>query len=183
MKGGGGLMDVEQSISVILPIASGVEERYLEGWNRFGAANTVPAVAAAIGAFRLHNPSTSQTVAVIEKALYATIITDQPLILQSNGASAADFGTVVTSVRLDARTINASSATSCTIGSAATTTGQVIAIAAVPANSSYDWINTIDAELTILPGDAVTIWGRVLNQAFFGSYVWRERALEASELT
>lgn len=183
VKGGPLLVDISPSLVAVTVAGDNVEERVPSSWNRFGATNTVPAVAAALGAFRLSNPAGSGALVVIEKATVASLLADSPLIIQSSGAFATPFGGITTSVRLDARTINTSSAASVTFGSAASTSGQAIVRTAYGANASYDFISEDDQELLALPGDAVTIWGATLNQAFFGSFVWRERALETSELT
>src|SRR5258708_15624953 len=53
------------------PIFSGQENRYLESWDLFGVGITVGAIAGQSSGLRLRNPSASNVIAVLTKAVVA----------------------------------------------------------------------------------------------------------------
>lgn len=173
-------MDVESSVQIALPIASGNEERYLEGWLRFGIVASAPAVAAALSLIRLRNPGQSGVIAVVEKASCWEAAVDQPSLNKSQPGS--DF-TVQVTTPMDPRGGQASTVIA-SLGSNAARLGSIAMAGQVTANgTALDFILTPNMEIPILPGDALTLWGNVVNQQVNGCFVWRERPLETSELT
>jgi hypothetical protein len=182
MKGQASLVTLSDEMFVALPLFTGVENRYLEGWERFAVFNRVAAVAAQIQGVRLRNPSGSNVVACIEsiKITNDTAAADSPVV--ERGPTTADLATVtaLSTNRLDPRgrpqpTLIRS-------------TGDVTASrltgvwqASFPANSHTDFIQDEAQEIPLLPGDAIQGLTNVTNQVVIVSFVWRERFLEDSE--
>jgi hypothetical protein len=52
----------------------------------------------------------------------------------------------------------------------------------LPVTAPYEMVATDDQEITLLPGDALTIVTNNTNILFGVAALWRERALEESEL-
>lgn len=184
MKGGGGLMDVETSIRAILPIFTGVEDIYLEGWNRFSGAASVAANAANNGAVRLRNPTGSNAVIVIEQLLVSNAVATNSFFNVQQGLTNVDLTTTSTGFRNDARytansvgVISSQNVTPANLGSGN-------AMLSVGANIlGRDLIVYHDTQFTLLPGDAIQIVDNTQNEQVVVNFRWRERSLEASELT
>jgi hypothetical protein len=165
----------------------GVENRYLEAWNRFAQFFQIAAGGAgAQGTVRFRNPTGSKVIAVFEK------------ILTFNGGAAADnyalqLGPLTTDLaniisfanqRLDPRgginpTLVLSQQAAAGLGLAS---GNKLNWGmAVGAN--YDVILFEDQEITLLPGDVMQIIEGGSNQQVTYSVIWRERLMEESETT
>jgi hypothetical protein len=181
------LRNLNPDLQVNLPLLSGVEERYLQGWNRFAQEFVIvaPGVGNSAGC-RIRNPAANGVIVVIE---YFTI--DGPAAGDYRiqvGATTVDLATSAASQgRLDPRGNPASSAvvsitsaasTTATLGNAATFRESVSV-----AFGLVQFPATVNQELTVLPGDAFQIQNQTANQAFTASAIWRERILESSELT
>lgn len=180
VKGGVPIQDIDPLVKLAFLFKTGNEDRYLQGWNRFAMAAVVGAVAAQFGAVRLRNPAGSNLVAVIEKANAWGGLADQPNVRQL--VTNVDF-TAFTPAKLDTRTI-ANSGLSASTGNAAAQAGTAIAEGQIgTSQNTVDFILTENQEMTILPGDSVSIWNNTVNQGFQAAFTWRERALETSELT
>lgn len=186
MKGGGGLMDVEQTVRVVLPIASGPEDRYLEGWNIFHGSTDVAAVAAQFSRTLLRNPAGSNVVAVVEQ--FSSVLPFDYLIVtgQPNLGTVQAAGAFLR--RLDARggftdaTCVLSQDTNAT--SIPGTAGVLIKYFAPAApQAPIQGILTVNQEIPILPGDGLWFVSDTVNTRIAINLRWRERALEASELT
>jgi hypothetical protein len=178
---------VRQLGGEVMPVhmlGTGVESRYLEGWNRFAAAQSDAALAANTDAVRLRNPSGSNVIAVIEKILVDSN-TSQLFTLSLGPAAVALAGgaQVLTNARLDARTnINPTLEISGANNSPAGISSQKLVFLVV-ANASIDLIFFEDQEITLLPGDGVQLTTSVVNTTLDVSFIWRERLLEESERT
>lgn len=180
MKGGGGLMDVDQSIQPILPFFNGVEDRYAQGWNRFAVVTNVAAVAAAFPRSRMRNTAGSNVVIVVEHLIYFSAA-DQPIVTW--GATTTDLTNlaVLSFTRMDPRGNPTPTAIVSFISQAAG--GQPLLQKSILAGTSCDFILNPDQQIPILPGQAVDVQGNVANTQAIVSWMWRERAMEASELT
>jgi hypothetical protein len=168
----------------VIPITTifrGVEERYLESWDRFGMRAAVAAAAGNSSVVRLRNPANSNVLAVIEKVTLGSSVTGLDLLIQQ-GAIANDAANIVTNAaqRLDNR---GRPNPSIVISQQAVTPANVGLISEIftAINVTYDVVVYENQETTILPGDAFQVVSNVLNVGFSCSFFWRERFLEESE--
>lgn len=183
IKGGGGLYDVEQSVRVNLPILNGVEDRYLQGWNRFAVVALIPPVAAQLGRFRIRNPVGSNVITVIEQ-LTALSTGGPDQVVTTWGAVTTDLTTLVTLTftRMDPR--GNPQPTSIVSFNQQASGGQALLERAYnSANLPVDFIQSADQQITNLPGQAIDVQAGTVNLNLTVSVMWRERAMEASELT
>jgi hypothetical protein len=187
MKGDASLFQFSSEMGAYLPVFSGVENRYLEAWDRFGNSSSQAGVAAVTSGIRLRNPSGSNVLAVIEKIFVhnAAAAVDQPLL--QIGAAAADLTTVttMTGARMDSRSrpnpslINSRSNTV----SAPNLTANLLQYALNANTQNFDLLIFEEQEITMLPGDAVQVISNTVNTQMSVSFFWRERFLEESERT
>src|SRR5215469_96 len=77
-----------------LSLFSGVEERYLQGWNRNAVPDFVTGGAAQQAGIRLRNPKTSGVVAVLEQA-YFYCVTNTVEVSVQQATTDVDLTTVV----------------------------------------------------------------------------------------
>ena len=178
------LLDLSPSLQPVLELETGVEDRYLQGWVRFAVTTTVNAVAAQTASMQLRNPAGSNVIAVMEKINVlpgATSLCRWEVFPQS-----ADFSTPVStnSSRLDARaqpgaTLQVSQGTRTNFpGNTA-----VFRELATTTLSETPFIVTTNQEITVLPGDAISLDLELVNTQCSFAAMWRERVLESSELT
>jgi hypothetical protein len=184
MKGPASMNTLSGELAATLSMFYGVENRYLESWNRFAVSTTQSA--GGVGnraAFRLRNP-TGNLLAVIEKLISSVNLADQPFLNYSNTAATPDLtsAVVTANIGLDNRGSPSPGLSVSASGNAGALLGVTIEQVNLPANSNYDFIVFEDHELTILPGSAYTLYSSVLNQALNFTVIWRERVLEDSEL-
>lgn len=191
LKGATGVSQLASEVQPVHALYSGVENRYLEGWNRFGQLQNVAAVALNTSVFRMRNPAKSNVVVVVEK------LTMQPFsgtsATLSRGTAVADLATIgQVNTRLDNRgNPNPNLITSfqnTTVGAPALTAPVPLAetlnnSVAGEGGSLLDYILTENQELTILPGDALQVAADGVNTALNVAIIWRERILEESELS
>lgn len=184
-KGGALITDVGGEIIPVFPLFFGVENRYLEGWDRFGFQAFQAGGVGVSTQFRLRNPAGSGLITVLEQvtafsgAAGAGLADNVVLLI---GAQAADLTTNIgTLSRIDARG-RQSSGLIASSQSGGATFGKNISQVAYPVNGFGSFITTENQEITLAPGDAVQVGGGVFNQSLTASMIWRERALEESEL-
>ncbi len=180
IKGGPPAAQLATEISTAIGLFHGVENRALEGWYRFAGVIQPVAIAAGTGAVQIR--LSGATIAVLERiSLNATAGGGFNL---TQGA-ATDLTNLFTGFRLDNRVNQRSSAIlSGTAGIAATdlaVTQQIVFAAGL--NQDRDVIITHNQEWPLFPGDALRFRFTVVNTAFTVNLIWRERALEESELT
>lgn len=184
MKGEVPVGSLAGELSVIFPLINGVENRYLESWDRFAFAGTQAGAAAANATWQIRNPAGSNVVMVIEKITVAATNTGFSIPAFRHGALTTDLATVASynNPRLDSRgrpnpTAIISSATNVSGGLA-----NKVTVAGL-LNTSVDFFLFEEQEVNLLPGDAAQIVEGIANQALTVSWVWRERFLEESERT
>lgn len=183
IKGGPALVDLSASVMPTLALDKGVDHRYLEGWNRFAVLATQAAVAAQTSRFRIRNPTTSNVIIVLEQlAVYAPVggTADTPFVTW--GAAVGDLGTLVTLsfARMDPR--GQPTPTGIVSVTAGTSTGQAFLARTIAVNANADFITSVDQEIPILPGQVVDVDSSNVNIPLNVNVMWRERALESSEL-
>ncbi len=189
MKGEPPAPQLSSEIMPVHPFHSGAENRYLESWNRFGAVGSIASVLNQVTAFRLRNPPTSNTIAVLEKI----VLNDSNVAQLFNFAIgptivdllSGNFG----SVRLDARMGLPLAFNSVLIPSFASNAPGVPATMIlfqqynVQVLVDRETIQTENQELTLLPGDALDIREQSVpgGEALRVNFLWRERQIEESE--
>jgi hypothetical protein len=181
MKGGPPASQLATEIGVQFPLPLGVEFRYLEQWERFGTFNAQAGVAAVFSQIRLRNPSGSNVVAVVEKITFAFTVVD--VVTVSLAVIGTDLATIITTQsRLDARGRGVG-ATILSQGTPAVLPATNLWAADAGANLNQDVILDENQELTVLPGDAITLASNTANTLLRATIWWRERFLEDSERT
>jgi hypothetical protein len=180
MKGSAQLTEVGAEILPIIPIRVGVEVRVFESWERFAAAASQAAVGAQVTNFRLRNPKGSNVVAVLEKLYIASSIADG-FVRIANGIT-ADLGTSKANLPLDNRIKRAAATLIATTTNNNAAPGSVIGALSVAAGIGQDFILNEDQEITLLPGDGIDVTTTAVNTQLLVVPLWRERALEESEL-
>jgi hypothetical protein len=166
---------------------SGVENRFMEQWNRFAVGAIAAAVAAQNSAVQFRNPVTSGVIAVLERAAIFEGVADQIVVTQNTGD--APLAGAVGQRCLDNRAVKGAAQTlgaACqtTVGNNIAVVGGVIFRIFVQANVDYPFLITDEnQEITVAPGDVVYFFTGNVNVTLVVNLIWRERALEESEKT
>jgi hypothetical protein len=184
MKGAAAMNTLSGELAATISTFYGVENRYLESWNRFGVSTTVAAGGAGNRAgFRFRNPP-GNLVAVIEKLIVSTNVADQPFLNYSNTAATVDLAQTVVTVNtgLDNRGSPSPGLSVTASGNVGALLGVTVESVTLPAVSNFDFIVFEDHEIPIMPGSSYTLYSSILNSTFNFSMLWRERVLEESEL-
>jgi len=185
LKGGPPSAQLASEVMPTFPFFNGRENRWLEGWSTFALARAQVAVAGITPVVRLRNPPTSNIVCIFERLLVLNFNTTSAPILRS-GPTVTDLPTVFSlgNKRLDPRGgIDSQLITSENSG-----TGGVLLQAKMAGNMGgltfFDFIISSIGEIPLLPGDAIEIdqGGVGAGAGTTMSFLWRERALEDSEL-
>ncbi|PYX64617.1 MAG: hypothetical protein DMG78_30430 [Acidobacteria bacterium] len=188
MKGPPAMAQLASELQPVFHLFNGIENRALEGWNRYATAPNTAASAANTGGVRLRNPAGSNVIVVLERIVYHPSANDTPAFRW--GTATTDLAVVpgLTNIRLDARQgANAPTlvvSTQNTTPVVPTLTNQfTIDGPDVLAHAPYFYMQTEDQELAIAPGDAFQAEAGTVNQLARWSFLWRERLLEDSERT
>lgn len=171
-------------VTPTLALWSGVENRYLDAWGRFGNSVQQNGGVGNLSSIRFRNPSGSKIVAVLE--LVEIVNTTGDTVTISFGTAAADLGTVVAAnvSRLDARAQPSPTLVASTANQVAqqNLSAKILGPFVQP-NVTFDLVKTVNQEITILPGDGIGFDGNTTNNLLRVAILWRERSLEDSELT
>lgn len=178
MKGSAPSPQLAGELMPVLIFLSGVESLFHQGWERFGSAGQIGAVALQNSVFRLRNPVGSNVIAVIENLIVSADI-------------AANFSIEMTSPGVDLVgslpriPIDTRGRTNSTL---VATTGNNVPIGAsslmwVTLNAlvSFSLITSDPQTLVLNPGRTLEIKTSTVNTFLSVSVVWRERLLEESE--
>lgn len=187
MKGGVPAKQLAGEITPVLPLLVGVENRFLESWDRFATPLHVAAGGAGFNsAIRIRNPKGSNLIAVFEKIAFLNIDTaaaDTPSV--QIAPAIADYATAINfgNTRLDARTSRQTTGLIGTQANDATAVGlgQSVMRVAFQASQMVDCILFEEQELTLLPGDTLQGITGAQNFPLEINLMWRERFLEDSE--
>jgi hypothetical protein len=182
MKGPASLESLNPELQVVLATFHGVENRYLEGWDRFAVGVTVAANAGQISQFRFRNPAASNVMAVLEVITIG--ISNTGLVdLRFSRVITADDATLFGSYpALDSR----SSRVTPTLVLSQDNTGvsplglNVAARINIAGATTFALINDESQEYPCLPGMTYDI-AAPINTSLFLTATWRERLLEESE--
>jgi len=189
MKGPASMNTLSPELVATVPVFHAAEDRYLEGWARFGLVLQQPAGGAgAFSKFSLRNPTGSNVVAVVEKIrVIASTAATFVLADLSIAPGGADLATIpgTANTRFDARGPQQSVCVPSRDANAVAVVGVIIdeqvLDTAAGGLSAVDYIITDIQELPLLPGDAYRVQ---LNTAVLAANLvlqWRERFLEDSE--
>lgn len=188
-KGNVTVADVEPSMRVSTIFATGVEDRLYQGFNRYYASTVTAAVAAQTSGWQFRNPVGSNVVAVLERLfvkLNHTISTNSNVNFSRDATAPADLtGGTQRGVNLD---IRAGGILSTAVTSQANTVASLnnvtfsVDVSGGP-NQGFDLVATVNQEIAVAPGDTWRIVDSTVNEIMLISVLWRERALETSELT
>jgi hypothetical protein len=170
----------------ILPFFSGVEHRYLEGWERFIMFTFQNGAGASNAAVRFRNPAGSNVVACIEKFMDANVgnaTVNNEQVWLSNATTDFSTLTVMTNTRLDLRTRPQPTCILSTQANLAAGVGSQVSSYQTLPNTNYDFIVDEGQEITLLPGASIDVRNLTVNQSVAVTWIWRERFLEDSERT
>lgn len=182
MKGNPPAPQLASEMAATWSLFHGAENRYLEGWDRFGAYTAQALLAAANAGVRFRNPTGSGVVIVFERILISNQEGAASAYQMGFGAQAADLATIqaTTGLRWDPR----GKPTPSVIISKANTVAQTGALkfnATIPNNTTIEVIPNDISEIPLLPGDALDIYQQTNAQGLNVTHWWRERILEDSE--
>jgi len=181
MKGGVPVKQLAGELMAVLPVFAGVELRYLESWNRFGATVNQAAAVGVPTNVRIRNPVGSGVVAVLESIhLDSTVVLE---VLLRRSTTDTDYANVFTTFTLDPRSGGALTRSSSVFSGnqIATLGGFNIGDFLIPANQGQELIANENQEITLLPGISYDLSTVAVNVALIVSLKYRERVLEESE--
>lgn len=184
VKGGVPIVDINPSLDLCYSYVNGNDDRYLQGWNRFGFGVGQAGAAAQNAALQLRNPAGSNVIAVVErlgvKVTAATFSTVQVSVKYTG--TITDFGTPVASTAIDGRQQQGSALVASSTANGVGFTG-VLYFAPCLNALETQLIVTLNQEIVLTPGSAFIAIDQTLNEGIQINCFWRERALEQSELT
>ncbi len=187
MKGGPPSAQLATEIQPNISMFWGNEQRYFEGWGRFGVAPGIAAGAAGTrAAFRIDNPKGSNVLAVIEKLIITAPagLVDSPQVTYSIISGGPFASTVITvNTGLDNRGPQTPQLSVTARNDVNSVAGVTIHQVNLTAGGSIEVILDDDQELTLLPNSSYSIYSSTLAQGLNATIWWRERALEDSEKT
>lgn len=185
MKGPSSLVTLSDELFAVVPMFHGVENRYLESWERFGSAGSQGAVAASFSTAQIRNPPSSNVMVVLEKVNFSSATAAvSPNV--SIGALTTDLPTqTLLAGAFDPRGRTSSTAVVSRAAQGAVTllSTAVWGVTAMPANWNVELILYPNQEITILPGFGLRVIDQTANDNFNFVFWWRERFLEESERT
>jgi hypothetical protein len=185
MKGGPPAPQLASELTMNMQFLNGVENRYLESWDRYSMVFSRSGVAAQVGKGQLRNPVGSNLIAVVEKITWVGGAVDQPVLWKGNVNNDLAVVTNAGSGNFDNRSRPLSSLI----------LSQETSVPGIPvgtigiwsgvnqANVTVDVLQLDDQEIPMLPGSVLGIEGQVVAQSFNAVFWWRERFLEDSERT
>lgn len=180
MKGGPPAPSLAGEIIAEIPLFHGVENRYLEGWERFGFFGSIAAAVGVNSFGRLRNPPGSNVIAVLE-SLTGRNVTTQGLTFGAGPTTTVIAGEASAgSIEGRGRTSSAMLASiSTNLVALPIRTFRVQPAAAV----SIEFILTENQEFVLVPGTALEVATFNPNEGLTFGCTWRERFLEDSERT
>jgi hypothetical protein len=191
MKGPSPAPALSSEIAATWALFHGVENRVLEGWQRYALSiNLAAGGVGNFGKWRLRNP-TKNIVAVIEKIVISNNgAAAGPFLVAIAGAITSDLGTLQTmsNSQLDLRGQAAPNLIGSFENNTATSlSGTPTFQNTLAVNTTYDAIYFEEQELTLANGNvggaALHIQNQTANAPMLATIIWRERILEDSEQT
>ncbi|SRR5216684_79830 len=184
MKGEPPSPQLSSEIMPVLPLMHGVENRILEGWNRFINSSDLTSGVGQLVAARLRNPKDSNAIAVIEGIWSLNVTTASRHLLQIGlGPTQADLtGGTTAGSPLDIRQGIQSSGAMIFSFALNATSLTTFAIRAAPVNQDVIWIQDENQEIALLPNSEIQVIQQNTQDGRTAiTMQWRERFLEDSE--
>ncbi|HEX8797957.1 MAG TPA: hypothetical protein VF772_05055 [Terriglobales bacterium] len=164
----------------------GVENRVLEGWQRYATFASITSGAGQVGGWRLRNPTNSNVMGIIEK-VQVTNRSTTAIIAQLNQqylGGIADLTGIIVCSGLDNR-LNPTSVNNNLISSFSNTGviagGANVGEMGIPIGGTVDFVLFEDHEITLMQNGMCQILTATANQQFDVVCIWRERFVEDSE--
>ncbi len=184
MKGPAPAPQLSSDIAMQMAFFNGVENRFLESWNRYcitavsnGGGTNFPQI-------RFRNPTTSKVIAVIERVRFVNnAAADKPFITFAAGLSdltALALPRTVVDLRQGP---NVQSTLVISFANNQAASGATFWQGNMPIGVDVEALLKSDDELIVAPNDAMNLFGNVVANAITVIVLWRERSLEDSELT
>ncbi len=180
MKGPASLEALNPELQAIIQMFHGVENRNLEGWDRFGIGVTVNAVAAVQSSIQFRNPKSSNVIVVFEKLTVTNGVAGVASLSRSTITADLTNINVPINIGFDTRSRPLPTTVISNVASGAGGDLNIIHSVSELQNVPYDYIWDEQQEIPLLPGDALRMSGPVNSTEVFGAF-WRERFLEDSE--
>jgi hypothetical protein len=190
LKGGPPSPQLSSEIGAGFVLFSGVENRYLEQWDRFGFQIGIGANAGFTSGVQMSNSLGSNVIMVLERLDITPVTTVQAssMINVTAGTFSGNLAAITGSpnCRMDRRgrssctAIFSSENTNAAIATLGNQYGTYEIGGTLP---TVQMILTENQEITILPNDAIRIFSQVQNSGLNVNWGWRERLLEESERT
>ena len=181
MKGPASLVTLSDEAMAVFPLFSGVENRYLEGWDRFRITWNPSAIVGQTLSTQLRNPTGSGVIAVLEQ-ISASAGALVGVDISQQGGNPADLAVIGAGFRLDPRTKRVATSLVISSGAGAILANNQYRISVPTGVPDVQVIITENQEWTLLPGDAIRFTAEATNVAIGIDCCWRERILEDSEL-
>src|SRR6267378_716671 len=175
--------DIQPSIGIF----DGVENRYIQKWNRYGFGGSVGPVAAQANSVRIRNPASSGVLAVLEKFLFSSQAADTVgggRILSAGVLPVIDLTVAQTGIKIDLRQGSGTQSNSALRVSRDTGTSpntDTVFACNIPANGFVDFILEEQQEIVLAPGDVWQFDNTTVNIRVAVTLMWRERAIEEGE--
>jgi hypothetical protein len=188
LKGGPPAPQLSSEVGVTFNLFNGVENRYLEGWNRFAWSFLAGPTAAQTNGLRLRNPSGSNVVAVIEKiTVWASGSATVPLVSIGDNNPDLETSASPAPAPLDNRQGTLANHTSTLIASTGALSPASQRIIWQGSNTTVANVSDViwdeNQEIPILPQRSITVQQIQVNTQLSAAFFWRERFLEESERT
>jgi len=182
MKGGPPAAQLAGDIAFTFEFPLGNDFRFLEGWQRWGATTTILGGAGQTSQVRLRNPLTSGIVAVVEKITIGNPGAAAVFTVEQHQTN-IDLTTTQTSIPLDIRQSTFGGTSKFSFTANGVIAGFQIEVIRLLTNVTQSLIISPNQELTLLPGHALSILDNTVAATMDVVLQWRERTLEASEVT
>ncbi|SRR6266851_890438 len=180
IKGGPPVATLAPEVMPTVTIASGVETRYLEAWNRYSMSVLLTGGAAANAGIQLRNPPGSGLIAVVEQISFTVTIATEVII--TTAAQIGDLTTAQTPVSLDGRnTASSALVVTSSVATPGTLASQTLRLNIGSVNTPYWLIQDQNHELPITPGITFRLTQTTNVDTIDVNFMWRERYLEESE--
>lgn len=162
-----------------LESAYAADRAFLMGEKRSGFGASVAAVAGEVGAIKLRNPASSGVIAVVEEARFCALVSATTHLWGLAGDT--DLAASGNSSVCDGRYGVTGGNSACKVSSA-TSSGSLLStqIGIVRTNANDTLL--FNPRVVLPPGTGFVLQSNSVNIGILYSFVWRERAIEPSEL-
>lgn len=163
-----------------ITLFSGVEDRVLQFWSRFGMSKDLGPAAGQQLNWQLRNPNGSGTIGIVEQVFLSATTAQGYHIDISHGPGTGSLTTVQAGTRLDGRNPTTQSLETSFQSTSLVESTQIASV--ILLNGNFSLISNENQEIPLAPGDSILVVGTGLNVPGQVGFIWRERALAAEEL-